>query len=112
MSKLRTLGRKLAPSQRVKVRLPAKEADPFYNSVSWRALVSQIIEQRGHRCEDPEHDETKPRTGVRVHGDHIKERRDGGAPLDKRNVMLRCTSCHTRKTLKVRAARYQIVEKR
>ena len=30
------------------------------------------------------------------YGDHIKERRDGGADFDPGNVMIRCATCHGR----------------
>ena len=38
-------------------------------------------------------------------GDHIRELQDGGALLDPRNIMLRCGSCHTTKTIAERAKR-------
>jgi 5-methylcytosine-specific restriction protein A len=81
-----------------------KTADPVYASREWRTLIAAIIEQRGRRCEDPKC-KTPGRTGMRVFGDHIKELQDGGALLDPRNVMLRCGSCHTRKTIEERAKR-------
>ena len=37
--------------------------------------------------------------------DHRVELKDGGAPLDRRNVWLLCGSCHTRKTVAERARR-------
>jgi hypothetical protein len=82
---------------------PAKVADAFYTSSEWRAFIAEIIAERGRRCEDPRCQRATPPT--RVFGDHIVELRDGGAPLDKRNVMLRCGSCHTRKTAEARAIR-------
>jgi hypothetical protein len=82
---------------------PAKAVDAFYTSPEWRALMAEIVAERGRRCEDPQCRRATPPT--RVFGDHIVELRDGGAPLDKRNVMLRCGSCHTRKTAEARAAR-------
>ena len=82
----------------------AKTTDPFYLSPEWRALVAEIIRERGARCEDPSC-RYAGRTGARVFGDHIVELKDGGAPLDKTNVMLRCGSCHTRKTNVERARR-------
>jgi 5-methylcytosine-specific restriction protein A len=103
--KLRTIAHKLAPSHRVKVKVSGKRADSFYLSREWRALIDGIIRQRGRRCEDPEH-ESGERFAERLFGDHIRERKDGGAPLDPANVMLRCGSCHTRKTAKERAKRY------
>lgn len=97
---LRSIGQKLAPSKRVKIRLPEKKALSFYHSPQWVALVETIKVERGRRCEDPDHDRSLPRGGhsVRIIGDHIIELRDGGAPLDKNNVMLRCATCHGRKT--------------
>jgi 5-methylcytosine-specific restriction protein A len=83
---------------------PAKVTDPFYTCAAWLALVAQVKLERGARCEDPlckRHD----RRASRIFGDHVVELQDGGAPLDPANVMLRCGSCHTRKTLAVRAAR-------
>jgi 5-methylcytosine-specific restriction protein A len=82
---------------------PAKAVDPFYTSPEWRALMAEIIAERGRRCEDPQCQRISAPT--RVYGDHIVELRDGGAPLDKRNVLLRCGSCHTRKTAEARAIR-------
>lgn len=81
-----------------------KTADPVYSSPEWRALIAAIIEHRGRRCEDPRC-KTPGRTGMRVFGDHIKELQDGGAVLDPRNVMLRCGSCHSRKTNEEKAKR-------
>jgi 5-methylcytosine-specific restriction enzyme A len=82
----------------------AKTTNAFYLSPEWRALVAEIIRERGARCEDPAC-RFPSRTGVRVFGDHIVELQDGGAPLNKANVMLRCGSCHTRKTNVERARR-------
>lgn len=111
-SKLRTIGQqKLRPSARTKVRLPEKKAEPFYLSPEWRALMEAIIVERfgdrAHaRCEDPEC-RTPHRRGIRIFGDHIRERKDGGALLDKGNILCRCGSCHTRKTASERAKRLQ-----
>src|SRR5216683_2297763 len=74
---------KSADTRRVKPP-PAKVPDPFYSSPEWRALVAAVIAERGRSCE---------RCGAepsRIFGDHIVEMKDGGAPLDKRNVMLLC----------------------
>jgi 5-methylcytosine-specific restriction enzyme A len=104
-TKLRTLRHKVAPASRVKVRQPQKTVDPFYMSVPWRALMEGIIKQRGRRCEDTDHDLSRPRTGIRIFGDHIRELKDGGAPLDQNNILLRCGACHTRKTAASRGDR-------
>jgi 5-methylcytosine-specific restriction protein A len=86
------------------VKPPPKTADPFYLSPEWRALMGAIIAERGRRCQDPHHQGLHQR-GTRVFGDHVVELKDGGAPLDPTNVLLRCGSCHTRKTAATRAAR-------
>lgn len=95
--------RQLQPSLRTvdtRAARPApKKADPFYLSPEWRKLMGEIIAERGRRCEEC------GRTGTRIFGDHIIELQDGGAPLDKANVMCRCGSCHTRKTAASRARR-------
>ncbi len=83
---------------------PPKTANPFYLTSEWRALVAAIIKERGAKCEDSTC-RFPGRIGIRVFGDHIIELQDGGAPLDKANVMLRCGACHTRKTNSERAKR-------
>lgn len=104
--KLRVLGQKLRPPARnPRISVRPKEAKPFYLSPEWKALMRQIIKVRGRRCEDPEHDISKPRHDVRLYGDHIVELEDGGAKLDPSNVLLRCGPCHGRKTAETRAAR-------
>ena len=108
-TRLRAAGQKLRPSSRVKIAPPPKVAAPFYLSPEWRGLMDEIIVERFGsramaRCEDPQC--TMPwRRGIRVIGDHIIEIKDGGALLDKSNVLCRCGSCHTRKTARARAAR-------
>jgi 5-methylcytosine-specific restriction protein A len=104
--KLRTLGQKLRPSRAMKLRLAPKRVEGFYVSPEWRALMGSIKAERGNRCEDPLHQPEHPRSGVRIYGDHIVERKDGGAPLDSRNVLLRCPPCHQRKTTVARTERY------
>jgi len=78
--------------------------DGFYRSPEWRAVIATIKRERGARCEDPEC-ATPFGPWRRIIGDHIRELRDGGAPLDKRNVLLRCHACHVRKTARERARR-------
>jgi len=108
MVKLRTIGHKLKPTSRPSlVMVREKQAEPFYLSPEWKALMRHLIEVRGRRCEDPEHDRTKPREGVRVYGDHVIEMKDGGPKLDPFNILLRCATCHGRKTALERAKRAQ-----
>jgi 5-methylcytosine-specific restriction protein A len=86
------------------VKPPPKQADAFYLSADWRALIAHLLKQRGRRCEQC--GRTRDRNGaIRIFGDHVIELRDGGAPLDPRNCRLLCGSCHTRKTVAERARR-------
>lgn len=105
---LRSVGQKLRPSRAFKLQPAAKRVDPFYVSSEWRALMEAIKRQRGNRCEDPEHRTEHPRSGVRIYGDHIRELKDGGAPFDPCNVMLKCPPCHQRKTAAERVRRYRM----
>jgi 5-methylcytosine-specific restriction protein A len=72
----------------------------FYQSPEWRALRAAVVAERGRRCE---------RCGAvptgRIHCDHVVELIDGGAPLDRRNIVLLCVPCHNRKTSDMRRGR-------
>jgi len=101
--KIRTLGPRIRTLDARRVRPAPKRADPFYLTPEWRNLIDDIVRERGRRCEDPEC--RTPDRATRIFGDHIVELRDGGAPLDRTNILLRCGTCHTRKTLRERARR-------
>ncbi len=89
-----------------------KEADPFYLSPEWREFCQLLKEERwplliltkGHCCEDPQC-KAEHRLEQRIFFDHIVELKDGGAPFDPDNVMGRCGSSHTSKTLRERGRR-------
>lgn len=101
-----------------RVKPAEKTADPFYHAADWRELCQFLKETRwplliirqGHCCEDPEC-RADHRIGQRIFFDHIVELRDGGAPLDPDNIIGRCGSSHTRKTLRVRGERMAEVVK-
>lgn len=62
-------------------------------------MRQEVVAERGYRCED---------CGVapsRIYCDHVTELKDGGTPLDKSNIRLRCGSCHSLKTYKARGIR-------
>ncbi|HVJ31650.1 MAG TPA: HNH endonuclease [Terriglobia bacterium] len=82
-----------------------KHHDSFYVTPEWRQLVGSIVKERGRKCERCARTHNEAGAPVRIFGDHIQELKDGGAPLDRRNVMLLCGSCHTSKTLAERAKR-------
>lgn len=75
-----------------------KVAESFYKSKEWRDLVASIKRERGNFCQ-------RCGSSHRVIGDHIVERKDGGAELMPSNVELLCQPCHNTKTSKARAAR-------
>lgn len=101
---------------------PAKTPDTVLVSSAWQQLVDRLIQVRGRRCQrcgKVHEDDGSP---VRLIGDHIHERRDGGAELDPENVQLLCArlggdgrahadgklgGCHGRKTAEARQRRYQ-----
>ncbi|CAA2142761.1 hypothetical protein HYPP_03782 [Hyphomicrobium sp. ghe19] len=102
---LRTLMPRIRTMDTRTVRPPPKVAEDFYSSSEWRAFVADLIRERGRVCEDPQCDGRTHRPDMRVYADHIVEMRDGGAPLDRRNMMLRCAASHSRKTARERAKR-------
>lgn len=79
---------------------PAKVALPFYSSPEWIALRNQVRAEAQGLCQH----EGCRRRGQFV--DHKVELKDGGAPLDRANVWLLCSSHHVRKTNAVRADRH------
>ena len=96
------MARSVVGSVPSRINPPPKQTDPFYLSSEWRRFLSVIIRKRGKRCEDC------GKTNCRIYGDHITERKDGGADFDEANIRLRCGACHNKKTAhekKMRAAR-------
>jgi len=77
----------------------------FYGSAAWKRLIRDIIARRGRQCEDPACKTPNRGRGKRVYGDHIVELKDGGAPLDAGNILLRCAACHSLKTHKAKQQR-------
>lgn len=103
---LRNFETRLKPFDTKKVKATPKVADSFYSSAEWKNLMQEIFRERSRRCEDPEC-VTPRNVWGKLYGDHIVELKDGGAPLDKANVMIRCGPCHARKTLDERRKRGQ-----
>lgn len=107
MGRLRTIRPRVATIDIRRVKPLArdnKRPDRFYSSPEWRSLLAEIKRERGARCEDPRC-KTPHGPWGRLLGDHIVEIKDGGAKLDKLNIMLRCDPCHGRKTAAERTKR-------
>lgn len=82
-----------------------RKADPhleFYQSPQWRSLRDTIIRERGRCCQ------RCGKEGGRVYVDHIDELRDGGAPLNRSNLQVLCSSCHVIKSGEARARRLNL----
>ena len=109
MAKLRNFSPLVRPFSKGPVQAFPKRALPFYQSPGWTQLKNEIIAERGRRCEDPEHNPRVPRASFVIYGDHIVEISDGGEPLDKSNILLRCPPCHGRKTVEQRKIRAGLV---
>lgn len=99
MTRLKTLPPRISTIQTT-IAPPPKEAEAFYLSPAWRRTVAEVIRERGRKCQDC------GTTSGRIHCDHIVERKDGGADLDKANLRLRCSKCHAVKTARERANRF------
>jgi 5-methylcytosine-specific restriction endonuclease McrA len=97
MGKLTSLGSRVAALP-ARVAVQSKVAESFYQSRDWLRLIKMIKAVRGCFCE-------RCGSSYRVAGDHIVERKDGGADLDESNVELLCIRCHNSKTAAARKAR-------
>ena len=78
------------------------KADPllgFYQSPEWRQLRAAVIQERGPTCEQCGTVSSRPIV------DHKTEIRDGGARLERSNLVVVCASCHGMKTYRARAER-------
>lgn len=99
MAKLRMLRTGLRAMDPRSVRPAPKTAEPFYSSPEWIEMRDRVRREAGGRCQRPgcEH------RGYIV--DHIIEIRDGGARLDRSNLILLCSPHHGTKTAEARARR-------
>jgi len=84
--------------------------DPHYLSDEHKAWREQVLRNAGSRCEWIENDQrcTKAAPHHRMFADHIKERQDGGDPLDPANGQCLCGAHHTRKSAHARAQRMNL----
>ena len=110
--RLQATRHKVTPSGRVKVQQPAKEADRSLSTPEHKAWREAVLGRAGYRCEWVDGNGERCLKGSPTHrlfADHIRERRDGGAPLDPANGRCLCGSHHTLKTSNERSKRYGVV---
>ena len=77
----------------------AKPTMDFYGSAAWKAIRLQVQRECKRTCQQCK----KPDT--RIYVDHIVELRDGGAPLERSNLIGLCAVCHGKKTARERTSR-------
>lgn len=104
MGRLKALPPRVA-TVRNRITVPAKVPDPFYEGNAWREFIRAIKVQRGYVCEVVTCRKDCSSNHRGLIGDHIVERKDGGADFDPSNVMLMCAACHNRKTARERGRR-------
>jgi len=95
------------PTQRIGLGIPSQgTVDPYLQTKEHRAWSAAVLRRANYRCEDPLHDPRYPRSGIRLHADHVAERRDRpDLALRLDNGLSRCSRCHVAKTLRERAKR-------
>jgi 5-methylcytosine-specific restriction protein A len=101
VKELRTLRPRVGLANLQTAKTPPKSANKFYLSPEWIALRDRVRREAGGRCQAP----GCGRIEQRMYVDHRVELKDGGAPLDRRNVWLLCGSCHSLKTAAERVRR-------
>jgi 5-methylcytosine-specific restriction protein A len=89
------------------IKTEPKRVDAHYLTDEHKAWRDQVLRNAGYRCEhiDDGLRCVKAAPANRMFADHIKERRDGGAPFDPANGQCLCGAHHTKKTMAARAAR-------
>ena len=105
--RIRTLAPLVPKGSGRTVAMAPKQVDPFYQSREYLAWREQVIALAGRRCVDVENGKRchKAEPLHRMFADHIKERRDGGDPLDPANGQCLCGRHHSLKTAAERAKR-------
>jgi len=101
MARVPMLRPRLAVQDTRTARPAPKQRAAHYGTAEHEAWRAEVIRRADGMCQRP----GCGRSHVRLFADHIRELKDGGAPLDVTNGQALCGSCHTRKTAAARAAR-------
>lgn len=97
---LRPMSMRIAPPMRSDA--TARSAKPtldFYGSAAWKAIRLEVQRDCRRTCQ------RCGKTDTRIYVDHIVELKDGGAPLERSNLMGLCSPCHAKKSARERAKR-------
>ncbi len=73
----------------------------FYGSAAWKAIRLEVQRACNRVCQGP----GCGKTNTRIYVDHIVELKDGGAPLERSNLIGLCAVCHGKKTAREREKR-------
>jgi 5-methylcytosine-specific restriction protein A len=95
--RLKAMPARLA-GQPPKLKLPPKQADPFYQSKEWQAAKAAKRREGRRWC-------VRCGSTDRLILDHIIERKDGGPDFDPRNLQWLCHAHHQAKTATARGDR-------
>jgi 5-methylcytosine-specific restriction endonuclease McrA len=104
MNKIKQLkiGQGLARLNFRSIPVEPKRADAHYLTPEHMAWSNAVIRRAGYACQQC------GREDGRLFADHIREIKDGGLLYDLSNGQALCGSCHTIKSLKSRAQRFEL----
>ncbi|MCK1577832.1 HNH endonuclease [Bradyrhizobium sp. 174] len=109
MSRIPTLGSRIATLDTRKAKPLPKKADPHYQTAEHEAWAEFVKKRAGYRCEHVDDGKRCWRSvekGYRLFADHIVEIKDDPSrALDRDNGRCLCGSHHTIKTLEERKNR-------
>lgn len=98
----------LATLKPSRIATPPKVAKAVYGTPEFARWRRHVIARAGNQCEAIDCKTPNRGAGGRLYADHIKEISDGGAPYDLSNGQSLCASCHSRKTARARAKRFDL----
>jgi hypothetical protein len=109
MSRLRTLGPRVATLDTRKAKPLPKRTDPHYGTADHAAWAKQVKQRAGYRCEHVEGGTRCERSAARgdtMYADHIVELKDDRSrALDPTNGACKCAEHNVRKGIQARANR-------
>lgn len=98
MARIPTARPRITATNSKRVPPPPKTRDDVYGMPEYQRWRARVIARSGNMCQDPAHDPSQPRSGIRLYADHVIEIKDDGDPFDPANGLARCAACHGSKT--------------